>query len=85
MGGNMLDLTGWTEITCDESNPIRRHIIDTAWRDGVVLSSLTDPDGDRGPLKVIYTEWGRGDAPELRDYDWRDGQGCKHYVPEATR
>lgn len=79
MSGNMLNRDGWREITCDESNVLRRQIIDSPGHDGVVLSSLTDPDGSRSGMKVVYTEWGR-DVPELRDYRWTDGK-CEHLVP----
>lgn len=84
-GGNMLDLSGWSEITCMESDVLREQIsCHGSDGEGVVLSSLTDPDGSRSGMKVVYTEWGRNGVAELRDYGWHDERGCLHYIPAAA-
>ena len=78
---SMLDLDGWAPVSCGESDRVRELVIRKT--DGMaVLSSLTDPDGERSGLHVIYTEWGVDGVPLLRDYNWSDGRGCRHYVPE---
>ncbi len=82
MSDNMLDLSDWREVTCEESEVVR---------DGGVtpLSSLTDIDGTYG-RPVIYTEWARpdGEEPILRDYLYEphtDDPKCHHFVPVSSR
>lgn len=94
MSDNMLNLDGWVRVDCAASDRIQGAIVahHEATGEGVVLSSLTDPDGERSGMKVIYTEWGRNGVAELRTYSWRGvrhidrpGLHCEHYVPtEAT-
>jgi hypothetical protein len=78
---NMLDLSGWAPITCVESDEIREGMSPS--------SSLTDPNGTRSGMAVVYTEWvnPQTEAPVLRDYRWTEpGRDCEHYAPtEATR
>lgn len=67
----MYNLDGWREVPCAE----RDQAYDLTLRP---LSSLTDPDGIYGP-PVIYTEWGLGEHPVLRDYRTPGGR-CRHYL-----
>lgn len=76
----MTDMTGWSEVNCDQRETFFRNF-------GGRLrpfSSLTDPEGHYGTA-VVYTEWGvkDGEKPWLRDYRWIDGE-CKHYMPTAN-
>lgn len=80
----MLDLSGWEPITCDESDAVRADILDNRVGPGAIISSLSDPEGTRTGLAVIYTEWGRDDVPELREYRWYDDRGCTHFVPTRS-
>ena len=70
---NMYDMTGWKQISCDDSDHI--------WRDSEgslkVTSSLTDPDGCYGE-PIIFTEWWLNNHPLLRNYR-KPGKRCTHY------
>lgn len=68
-----LDLTGWTQITCHQSEVLSQ-------LDMSVVSSHTDID-----KPDVFTEWWLTEGtrvirpvPVLRDY--RDQKGCRHYL-----
>lgn len=78
-GQSLWNMTGWREVTCEESDQRRTE-------PRTVLSTLTDPDGVYGPA-VVFTEWGDGDGvPIMRDYRHpTTDETCRHYVPEDPR
>lgn len=64
------DLTGWHELTCEQSNEVRfRH---QGLPTFVVAVGRTDTEDD-----IYFREWWFNDAPLLRDYN--DLRGCRHY------
>lgn len=69
----MYDMTGWSEVDCEESDRVRgAHTVSPA-------STLTDPSGIHSS-GVVFTEWWTDDEPLLRDYRYSDERPCTHYV-----
>jgi hypothetical protein len=67
------DLSGWTEITCWQSEIVRR-------LDLRVASSRTDVD-----RPDVFTEWWTSPTPRLASEvpvlrEYRDSDGCRHYL-----
>ena len=70
-----IDLDGWLQITCEQSNDLRSNLRP--------VSSITDHDG-RLSEPIVYTEWADDNGhPVLRDFLWPGdaSRDCQHWIP----
>lgn len=74
-----IDVDGWRQITCEESNDLRAN--------HRPVSSITDMDGTRTGEPIVYTEWADdNERPVLRDFLWPGdaSRDCQHWAPEEA-